>query len=104
VGFFSTLQVVFTFIITYYNKINIATKSFLNSFSFFLIQLFYTTGTYQTYYHLFIIPFFQNRYWNYYHLFFLLSTLFDYSILLQEVIKNYYHLFLYSLFSIIYFL
>ncbi len=42
---------------------------------------------YQTYYHLFIIPFFQNRCWNYYHLFFLLSTLFDYFISLQEVIK-----------------
>ena len=61
--------------------------------SFFLIQLFNATGTYQTYYHLFIIQsfwlflFFQNRYWNYYHLFFLLSTLFDYSISLQEVIK-----------------
>jgi len=97
-------------------------------FFFFLIQLFNATGTYQTYYHLFIIQsfliisFFQNRYWNYYHLFFcyplffiipycykklskllsslLLFTLFNYFFS-KNWYWNYYHLFFcYPLFLI----
>jgi len=77
--------------------------------SFFLIQLFNATGTYQTYYHLFIIQ----SFWLFLFFkidaeiiiisFFVIHSFWLFHIATRSY-QNYYHLFYYSLFSIIFLL